>query len=178
MTEPTRREVFPGIFIDGTLNKRCRYTDSTDELAVIHAAKDPCHRKRLGYTGRSAPKGHPHEHLVREGRHLVLNMIDPPDPELFGTWMFHEARAFAAEQRASGRALVIHCNQGLSRSASLALVILATSGSLPCGSYAEARAAYEALDPLYNPGVGVRLFLERRWAEVCAVHDVDSSVTA
>lgn len=178
MSEESRREVFPGIFIDSTPNKVCRYAAVSDDTAVIHAAKDPCHRGRLGYTGRSAPKDHPHERFFREGRHLILNMIDPPDPALFAPWMFHAARDFAAEHRASGRALIIHCNQGLSRSTSLALVILATSGALPNSSFAEARAAYEALDPRYAPGEGVRLFLERHWAEVCGVYDVDTPMTA
>ena len=77
-----------------------------------------------------------------------------------------------------GDEVIIHCNQGLSRSTSLALVILATSGALPSASYAEARAAYEALDPRYAPGEGVRLFLERHWAEVCGVYDVDTPMTA
>ena len=48
---------------------------------------------------------------------------------------------------------------------------------LPSGSYAEARAAYTALDPLYAPNDGVRLFLETRWAEVAGVYDVDSAAT-
>ncbi|MEY3214570.1 MAG: hypothetical protein RIT28_5051 [Pseudomonadota bacterium] len=171
------RQVFPGIFIDGTPDKRCLHADPGDDLAVIHAAKDPCHRRALGYTTRSAPKDHPHEVFMRDGRHLILNMVDAPDPKYFSPLMFHQARDFAAEHRASGRALVIHCNEGRSRSTSVALVILATSGVLPCGSYAEARAAYEALDPLYAPGVGVRLFLETRWAEVTGVYDVDSAAT-
>lgn len=171
------REVAPGIFIDGTLNKVCRYPEVGDDTAVIHAAKDPCHRRRLGYTTRSAPAGHPHEHLLREGRHLILNMVDAPDPKYFLPLMFHQARDFAAEHRALGRALILHCNEGRSRSTSLALVILATSGALPSGSYAEARAAYTALDPLYAPNDGVRLFLETHWAEVAGVYDVDSAAT-
>lgn len=171
------RQVFPGIFIDGTQDKVCLYPEVNDDTAVIHAAKDPCHRRRLGYTTRSAPKDHPHEVFMRDGRHLILNMVDAPDPKYFSPLMFHQARDFAAEHRALGRALVIHCNQGLSRSTSLALVILATSGALPCGSYAEARAAYTRLDERYAPSDGVRLFLETHWAEVCGVYDVDSAVT-
>ena len=99
------REVAPGIFIDGTLNKVCLYPEVNDDTAVIHAAKDPCHRKRLGYTTRGAPKGHPHEHLLREGRHLILNMVDAPEPKYFLPLMFHQARDFAAERRAPQRFL-------------------------------------------------------------------------
>lgn len=170
------RQVAPGIFIDGTRDKVCLYPEVGDDTAVIHAAKDPCHRRRLGYTTRGAPVGHPHEVFVRDGRHLILNMVDAPDPKYFSPLMFHQARDFAAEHRALGRALLIHCNEGRSRSTSLALVILATSGALPSASYAEARAAYLQLDPLYAPNEGVRLFLEARWAEVCGVYDVDSAV--
>jgi hypothetical protein len=171
------RQVAPGIFIDGTQDKACLYPEVGDDTAVIHAAKDPCHRRRLGYTGRSAPAGHNHEVFLREERHLFLNMVDAPDPKYFSPLMFHQARDFAAEHRALGHTLIVHCNEGRSRSTSLALVILATSGVLPSGSYAEARAAYEALDPLYAPGIGARLFLETHWAEVCGVYYVDSAVT-
>ncbi|MCK6523835.1 hypothetical protein L6R49_20705 [Myxococcota bacterium] len=104
-------------------------------------------------------------------------MIDPLDPKFFSPLMFHQARAFAAEQRAAGRRLIIHCNKGLSRSASVALVILATSGALPNSSFAEAWAAYAKLDPHYAPNEGVRLFLERAWAEVCGVYAVDTAAT-
>lgn len=48
------------------------------QSALVHACKEPCHRAGAGYATRSLEKTHPHYLSLERGRHLYLNMIDPP----------------------------------------------------------------------------------------------------
>lgn len=133
-------------------------------MSVVHACKSPCHQNAVGYKG-SLPPGHPQYLVMREERDLFLNMIDPPLP-LFPVALFDAAIEFCEDQLGAGRELLIHCNNGLSRAPSLALILLARSRELPSGSYVEAVAAFRALCPTYAPGEGIRRFLDLSWARL------------
>lgn len=136
-----------------------------DGWAVVHACKDPCHRGAIGYTG-SLPQSHPQYLSLEEGEDLYLNMIDPEQP-LFMKEMFEDFFAFAAAQWEDGKELLIHCNQGRSRSPSLALLFLAGHvGAITDDSFADAWAEFEALYPRYRPSQGIQIYLQRNWDEV------------
>jgi hypothetical protein len=134
--------------------------------AVIHACKT-CHMKIVGYTGSLDP-GHP-EYLsaLRQERHLALNLIDAPEPRFFRPELFVKALDFLSEWHSQGPVLV-HCNGGMSRAPSLALVYLAQRVKvLRRGSYAEAREDFTRFyrGP-YTPGPGIAAFLHVRWPEL------------
>ena len=59
--------------------------------------------------------------------------------------------------------ILIHCNQGQSRSPSLGLVYLARNGDIPKDSYSVAAQAFLKLYPDYSPGTGIALYLEHNW---------------
>lgn len=63
---------------------------------------------------------------------------------------------------------MIHCNEGLSRSPSLALLYLASSNeAIDCQSYTSARQEFsEDYYPQYSPGGGIRTFLQQNWVEL------------
>lgn len=152
------REVYPRMFVGG--QSACR--PGSDDDAVVHACKSPCHQNALGYRG-SLPADHPQYLALAGANDLWLNMIDPPVP-LFQAETFRQFLAFAAPRLDGGATLTIHCNQGESRSASLALLLLARHMQvLSQGSYAAARAGYLRLDPNYCPGQGIARFLEEHW---------------
>lgn len=139
----------------------CTHSDS-DALAVVHACKDPCHRRAVGYVN-TLPRDHAH-YLVREsGHHLCLNMIDPPAP-LFMLPTFVAFMAFVDREIAE-RDVLIHCNQGQSRAPSLALLYMAKRGHLPNASYADAAQAFRGRHP-YSPGAGISKWLTVHWAAV------------
>ncbi len=155
---PTLRHIHPRISV-GSLD-HCR--PGSSDCAVIHACKSPCHQRAIGYSG-SLPKAHEH-YLARADEHdLWLNLVDPHIP-LFQIDSFTHFLAFAAPRHDSGQSLLLHCNLGESRSPTLALLLLARHlHSLPAHSYAEARAAYESLDPAYRPGTGIAQFFTENW---------------
>ncbi|MEQ8934477.1 MAG: hypothetical protein RIE56_01630, partial [Amphiplicatus sp.] len=72
-------------------------------------------------------------------------MIDPPVP-LFKPPLFTEAMGFARRHWDAGRAVLFHCNRGLSRAPSLALLYLTkVRRVLSDDSYEAARRDFEML---------------------------------
>ncbi len=140
--------------------------DASGAVAVVHACKEPCHRRAVGYTARSLPSSHPN-YLVKEtDYHLYLNLIDPPQP-LFMLPSFTAFMGFM-DKHFGQRRVVIHCNQGESRAPSLALLYLAKRTThLPNESYEAAAKAFRArFAPTYSPGQGIATWLSRHWAEL------------
>jgi hypothetical protein len=151
-------EVYPNLFIG--IERECFFTQR-DDWAVIHACKSPCHQRALGYRG-SLPKDHPNYLVYERGNHLFLNMIDPNEP-LFMPPLFVVSLDFI-EQHISKRKVLIHCNEGLSRSPSLALLYLAKrAGVINEKSYGLAVRDFVKLFPSYRPGRGIALYLELHW---------------
>ena len=73
---------------------------------------------------------------------------------------------FGVRHWEEGKVLLIHCNQGESRAPSLALLFLAKhKREIPNESYADARAAFQLIDPNYQPGRGIQLYLAKHWGE-------------
>lgn len=139
--------------------------DADGDMAIVHACKEPCHRHAAGYTARSLPSGHADYLAVERGRHLYLNMIDPPVP-LFQRESFARFFDFTDRQIAARR-VHIHCNQGRSRAPSLALLYMAKRGMIAEESYEAARAAFAEKFP-YEPGAGIAAFLEENWERLGA----------
>jgi hypothetical protein len=164
------QEVFERIWVAN--DQSCR--SGSDEWAVVHACKSPCHQREVGYRN-SLPKSHPNYLVLNRAKDLYLNLIDPPIP-LFQPQSFTAFLVFAETQLASGRKLLIHCNQGESRAPSLALLFLAKRRAvLDDGSYSAARAGFEKLYPTYKPGGGIQTYLTANWGELGGVgqHPVD-----
>jgi hypothetical protein len=144
-------------------------TKSSKQPAMIHAAKDPCHVQAVG--SRRLPKDHP-EYLscLRGdlGEHLVLNLIDPPLP-LFQLKSFQTALDFLDQWMLPSKPGVeIHCNHGLSRAPSLALLWLAKRSKVlrEADSYPAAAMKFLPLYPDYSAGEGIKTFLTDHWNEL------------
>lgn len=133
-----------------------------DGWAVVHACRHPCYRMAAASLQTAEPRGS----ALVVGDDLYLDLIDPPQP-LFELAPFAVFLDFAEQHRRRGERLLIHCNQGLSRAPSLALLFLAKrSGELPGSSFEAAREAFTARLPSYAPGAGILSFLTDRWHEL------------
>lgn len=134
------------------------------EGPVIHACKFPCYERVIG---EPREKDDPEYLVVESDRDLFLNMIDPPVP-LFQLRTFTAALEFL--DRFDSEEVLVHCNQGASRSPSIALLWLAKR-RWASPDFASARAAFEPRFPgwggiAYRPGAGISTFLEREWANI------------
>lgn len=161
-------EVHPGIFVGRVGECSLHGGRLTGDWAIVHAYP-ACHRDALGYTTPLAPKG-PEQLLARREQHLFLNMRDAEEPTFYSKEaLIDPALAFMDEMRAKEANILIHCEQGLSRSPSLALLYLATRlGALPNASLAAAEEQFKTLYPNYSPGYGIWAHMQRNWEAYCA----------
>ena len=133
-----------------------------DKIAIIHACKT-CHRRTLGYSGCLCSE-HPDYLIYNKGDDLYLNLVDMPC-EFNPTYtnpIFDAATKFIHE-RIGAAPILIHCDCGLSRSPSIAMVYLAQIGGVSSDSLQKAWADFAKLYPRYNPGHGIRMYMENNW---------------
>jgi predicted protein tyrosine phosphatase len=137
--------------------------------AVVHACKEPYHRRLLGYTGRGAPKEHPEYLMARRGNRLFLNLVDTEDSAYVSSVIIRATIDFIGESLAADLDCLVHCNLGESRSPSLGLLYLVSARAIPNASLLEAEVAFMKLYPTYKPKAGIRGFLATHWAEYAGV---------
>lgn len=154
-------EVIPNLLFG---NESACTHQADGSVAVVHACKEPCHRRAVGYTQRSLPKNHPNYLVFETDYHLFLNLIDPPLP-LFMLPSFEAFFAFV-DKHIDERRVIVHCNQGESRAPSLALLYAAKRADrFPDDSYGAAALAFRKEYP-YNPGRGIQTWLAAHWGEL------------
>lgn len=160
-------EVCPGLYVGDELDYE-RTVKFQEGWHVVHACKEPYHREALGYSGRGAPKEHPEYLIARRGHRLILNIIDSDDPAYIPVEIVDAALEFIHKHVSAGDRVLVHCNQGESRSPGLALLYLASqTDQIPNTSLVEAEAAFRVIYPRYNPSLGVRGFLQSNWHSYC-----------
>lgn len=158
-------EIHPRLFVGTEIDYEARVQQETGWW-VVHACKEPYHRRLLGYSGRGAPKNHPEYLHARRDKRLFLNLVDADDPNYIPKEIIDEALAFIEEGLKSGERVLVHCNLGESRSPSIGLLYLAArAGALPSTSLIEAETQYRTIYPHYNPKAGMRGFLLKHLAE-------------
>ena len=155
------REITKNLFIGNQddYEKEVRYRN---DWFIIHACKEPYHRQALQYTGRAAPKTHP-EYLIarREGK-LILNLVDV-DNVAYISQEIIDAAISEIERNIKERKVLVHCNQGQSRSATIGLLYLAHIGIITNSSFIEAEQEFKSLYPQYSPANGMREFANLNW---------------
>jgi len=154
------KEIFPNLFV-GSEEDYNRIKNDLKGWYIIHACKEPFHRRALGYKGRGAPKDHP-EYLIaeRDGR-LILNLVDADDPAYIPKEIIDKALE-TIEREISSSKILLHCNQGMSRSAVIGMLFLHSKGLLPDDFY-EAEKKFLEIYPFYAPSNGIRMYAFNNW---------------
>ena len=156
-------EINPRLFVgpQEDYEDRVRHQDG---WYVVHAAKEPYHRQAVGYDGPDTAPEHPEYLAARRGHRLMLNLIDAAVPVEIPAGIFDLALYFIEDGLALGSRVLMHCNQGLSRSATIALLYMASrTDALPARNADEARAMFSLVYPPFQPGVAMRHFLTIHW---------------
>ena len=157
-------EIINNLFVGTDLD--CASAPS--DTAIIHACKT-CHAAVLSYKG-SLPQTHPNYLIYEKANHLYLNMVDM-ERELLPQYthpIMKEAMHFI-EKHITDHSVLIHCNQGYSRSPAIGLVYLSRHGIIPKSSYREAVTSFLDIYGGYAPGNGVDLYLQNNWIELMAI---------
>lgn len=159
-------EIHKNLFIGSENN--CTL-NTVNGLAVIHACKYPCHAKAVGYKG-NLPKNHPHYLIMERQSHLFLNMVDMEQElhPLFTNPIMQAAMNFIDKNIETNKVL-IHCNQGISRSPSIGLLYLAKKRIISNGKFNDALSEFVKLYPYYQPGKGIALYLAKNWNDLMSI---------
>ena len=156
-------EIYPNLFIGDEHDYESKVRHEAG-WCVVHACKEPYHRLTLGYTSRAAPKDHPEYLIARRGNRLILNLVDAPDPAYIPKEIIDAALEFISTSLQSGNRVLVHCNEGRSRSAGIGLLYLAkNTDKVPKGDFLAAEAAFRSIYPQYNPKSGMRGFMIGNW---------------
>ncbi len=135
-----------------------------DGWFIVHACKEPYHRKALNYKGRGAPKDHPEYLLAVRGNRLILNLVDTDNPAYIHGEIIKTALDFIYQGLNSGKKVLVHCNQGRSRSAGIGMLYMAVHGLIPNQTLEDAESTFICIYSEYQPGKGVRNFLKNNWS--------------
>ena len=159
-------EIFPNLFIgdEEDYEQAVKYQDG---WAVVHACKEPYHRRALGYSGRTCANTHPEYLLAYRGDCLILNLVDVDNPAWVNPIIIDSAIAFIDEHLAAGQKVLVHCNWGQSRSACIGLLYLATKGEYTDCAFTEAEGRYREKYIKYRPAAGIRGYCAQNWDRYC-----------
>jgi len=141
---------------------------SNNSFAIIHACKT-CHQKSIGYKG-SLSASHPNYLVYQRGINLFLNLVDM-EKELMPRFT-HPIMAAAfhfINTNIQTKDILIHCNQGQSRSPSIGLVFLARIEAITNSSYIDAKSEFRLIYPSFNPGQGIERYMHRFWGDILAL---------
>lgn len=156
-------ELYPNLFVGD--DNDAQEVLHKEGWFIVHACKEPYHRKALGYVGRGAPKNHPEYLIAKRENRLILNLVDAPKPEFIPNEIMFEAVKAVAENIIEKKVLV-HCNQGKSRSPTIALLyLLKHTDIFDTSALNHVLSQFKALYPSYEPAGGVSGFVENNWRE-------------
>src|ERR1039458_9546391 len=131
---------------------------------ILICAKDGpfSHRAELKYTGQSAPKGEQYYYVDR-GNKRHLNLIDPDSPQLIPKQVINAGLEWITTYMEDDISpILVHCNQGKSRSPSLVLAYLRTVGEMPNG-FLQSEKKFKTIYPPYDPMQGIQSFMQFNW---------------
>ncbi len=158
-------EIYPNLYIGNEFDYESNVRNNPG-WCVVHACKEPYHRQALGYKHQAAPKNHPEYLIAKRGNRLILNLVDAPDPAYIPKEIIDAALSFINDNLKSGSKVLVHCNEGFSRSAGIGLLYLVKfTDKVQKGSFLEAETVYRWIYPPYNPKSGMRGFMIINWNE-------------
>jgi predicted protein tyrosine phosphatase len=150
-------EVYPNLYVGSEDDER-RIRGQAGWF-VVHACKEPYHRHALGYRTPGAPKNHPEYLIARRDRRLILNLVDAPDARYIPVEIIDAAIA-AIEANITAGNVLIHCNEGKSRSPGIAFLYLRKNTDLFRAMDIDAAIAqFRLIYPSFVPGVGIAGFI-------------------
>lgn len=162
-------EVYPDLFV-GNQEDYERMTSSillkcfNDEFSFVGAAKYPWHKEHAkmdgsdceGYDGKAMPKDQK-EYLYAEREHaLYCNLIDAKDPAYIPDEIILKCLDFIQKEMQNDRKVLICCNQGESRSPSIAMMYMIEDGFFDdCEHISDVFERFKSFYPNYKPANGM-----------------------
>lgn len=134
-----------------------------DGWFVVHACKEPYHRQALGYKGRAASKDHPEYLLARRDGCLILNLVDVDDVSYVSSVII-DAALGDIHHNITSKKVLVHCNQGQSRSPTIAFLYLAKFSDLFLDlDLQNALRHFQEIYPPFAPAKGMADYIRLNW---------------
>ncbi|MNU29771.1 Dual specificity phosphatase, catalytic domain [compost metagenome] len=154
-------EIHPNLHVGSEVDER--EVRGRSDWFVVHACKEPYHRQALGYTGRAAAKDHPEYLIARRPGRLILNLVDVDNVNYIGAELV-DAGLEAIHSHLETHKVLVHCNQGVSRSPTIAFLYLSKYTDRFSGlDHAQALEAFKEFYPPYDPGKGMADYARINW---------------
>lgn len=156
-------EIHPNLYIGNQHDYEANIRHEP-EWCVVHACKEPYHRRALGYTGRAAPKNHPEYLIAHRDNRLILNLVDAPDPAYIPQKIIDTALEYTDTCLNAGNCVLVHCNEGCSRSPGIGMLYLAHYTDLFRDiEFPQAETMFRSIYPPYSPKSGIRGYIMKNW---------------
>jgi hypothetical protein len=137
------------------------------EWAIIHANQS-YHYKVMGWSIHNRPKKDDKNYLYSESSsEISLNWVDggPHLYEWYGPEFFIKLLDFI-DKHIKERKVFIHCDLGISRSPTLALIYLAKrANTIDNYCFEDAYKGFIKIYPQYKPG-GIASYIEQVWTQI------------
>jgi Dual specificity phosphatase, catalytic domain len=160
--------------LDGSDGKPVLFVGSDDDdpeaqkkgYYILSACKDGPygHRAALKYTTLGAPKG-PTYYSAKSGKRMVLNLIDHESADFIPEEAVFPGLRFINDALKAGHKVLVHCNHGHSRSATIAMMFLCSIGELS-DNFRTSEKVFKSLYPPYDPTEGMQTFARRHWRQL------------
>jgi hypothetical protein len=135
--------------------------------SILHCAKDPWYiesRRRVfqrNWDG-TCPKLQCNDTVIQiQYNEMALNMVDAEHPKYFSDEMVNAGLDFITERFAEGDAVLCHCNMGVSRSPSIAMLWMFEHGFLD-NEFRYAVPQFKDLYKNWMPANGVWQYVKAR----------------
>ena len=160
------KQVADGLYV-GTV--RDVLPDAASEWSLVSTTQT-IHYQLLGWDRKfnKPVRDHPNYIVLELEHHLSLNWVDggPHLYEWSGPATFNHVLDFIDQEFSEGRNVLVRCDQGHSRSPSIALLYMSKRMKLlPIDSFLSAREAFETVYPDYRPG-GIAEYISAAWTEI------------
>ena len=135
------------------------------DVSALLCAKYPYHKQIVGYS-KNCPKDHlEYLYAIRAKNHIMaLNMVDAKEPKYFSDEMILAGIDFIQGELAQGRNVVVVCNKGESRSATMCLMYMMAHGDFDKSmTHEEVFSEFNKIAPDWKPGEGILQYCIEFW---------------
>lgn len=128
------------------------------EGAIVHACQSCFVRGVHGNIGDKK--------VFENNNDLYLNLLDISSLSFDYAFPMIKRSIEFIDEHIKDKPVLVHCNFGMSRSPSIALLYMARKGYIKNGSFKEALKDFHDIYPYYSPGMGMYRYFDNYWNDI------------
>ncbi|MDK2802950.1 MAG: dual specificity protein phosphatase family protein [Oscillospiraceae bacterium] len=152
-------EIYNSVYL-GSQDDYEKFIKGRDGWMVLQACKYPYHKQAVGYINE-IDESHPEYFYAHRENRLILNILDSDFEENHWDIIISYGVNFLKENFGKFK-LMIHCNYGISRSSSIALLFLVEMGFLEGENFSDIEKKFKKIYPNYSPSKGINGYIKNK----------------